>query len=129
MKGRSWIVIGVIFFILMTFNNLYTIAAVNLVELDRALAELRSLENFENAQLMLMGIYGVWLLYAVLHGLSIYMIFKGVKKRRIENGIIVNKSKNKVKQKDNSSLEILKKRYASGEISEEEFKKIKEDLE
>ena len=129
MKGRSWIVIGVIFFILMTFNNLYTIAAVNLVELDRALAELRNLENFENAQLMLMGIYGVWLLYAVLHGLSIYMIFKGVKKRRIENGIIVNKSKNKVKQKDNSSLEILKKRYASGEISEEEFKKIKEDLE
>ena len=30
--------------------------------------------------------------------------------------------------KQDPSLEILKKRYAGGEISEEEFKKIKEDL-
>jgi putative membrane protein len=129
MKGRSWIVIGVIFFIFMTLNNLYTIAAVNLVEVDRALTELRSLQNFENAQLLLMGIYGVWLLYAVLHGLSIYMIIKGVKKRRIENGMSIDKSTNKVEEKENPSLEILKKRYASGEISEDEFNKMKENLE
>jgi uncharacterized membrane protein len=34
-----------------------------------------------------------------------------------------------VQVKENSSLEILKKRYAGGEISEEEFNKIKEGLE
>ena len=41
------------------------------------------------------------------------------KKRQRENS----------KNGQGSSLEILKKRYASGEISEEEFKKIKKDLE
>ena len=35
---------------------------------------------------------------------------------------------NKEKEQD-SSLEILKKRYASGEISEEEFNKMKDNLE
>ena len=33
------------------------------------------------------------------------------------------------KIKEDSSLEILKKRYVSGEISEEEFNKIKNNLE
>ena len=39
------------------------------------------------------------------------------------------KLKNETDEKSDSSLEILKKRYASGEISEDEFNKIKKDLE
>jgi len=112
----------------MTFNNLWIVAAAG-PEMDMALAELRKLQSFENATLMLVGIYSMWLIFAILHGLSVYMIIKGVKKRRIENGITIDTPKNKVEEKRDSSLEILKKRYASGEISEDEFNKMKENLE
>ncbi len=37
--------------------------------------------------------------------------------------------KNKSKRSQNQSIDILKERYAKGEISKEEFDKIKEDLE
>jgi len=128
MKAKSWIIIGIILFIFMTFNNLSIIVNTG-PELDMALDELWKIRNFEGAQLIFWGLYAMWLIYAILHILSVYMIIKGVKKRRIENGITIDKSKNKVKEKDTSSLEILKKRYASGEISEDEFNKMKENLE
>ena len=126
MKAKSWIVIGIIFFVFMTFNNLIIVAGV--IEVERS-----GFDVFDELQRTAPGalelVYVSWLIYAILHILSVYIIIKGVKKRHIENGITIDKSKNKVEERENSSLEILKKRYASGEISEEEFKKIKEDLE
>jgi len=43
--------------------------------------------------------------------------------------LAVVRKRMKKESKGNSSLDILEKRYASGEISEEEFKKMKKDLE
>jgi len=43
--------------------------------------------------------------------------------------LAVVRKRMKKESKGNSSLDILEKRYASGEISEEEFNKIKKDLE
>ena len=42
---------------------------------------------------------------------------------------VKRRQKEDMEKEQDSSLEILKKRYARGEISEEEFKKMKEDLE
>jgi hypothetical protein len=42
---------------------------------------------------------------------------------------VKRRQKEDMEKEQDSSLEILKKRYASGEISEEEFKKMKKDLE
>ena len=128
MKAKSWLIIGVILFIFMTYQNLTLIPFTD-SDHGIVLKHMWNLENFENTPLIFLQFYAVLLISAILHILSVYMIIKGVKKRRIENGITIDKSKNKVKEKDTSSLEILKKRYASGEISEEEFNKIKKDLE
>ena len=43
--------------------------------------------------------------------------------------LAVVRKRMKKESKGGSSLDILEKRYASGEISEEEFKKMKKDLE
>ena len=43
--------------------------------------------------------------------------------------LAVVRKRMKKESKGGSSLDILEKRYASGEISEEEFNKIKKDLE
>ena len=88
MKAKSWIVIGIIFFIFMTYNNLTIVAGVigfggiaaTIVELDKS------------APIILEILYVSWLIYAILHILSVYVIIKGVKKRRIENGITIDLS-------------------------------------
>ena len=83
MKAKSWIIIRIILFIFMTFNNLSIIANTG-PELDMALDELWKIRNFEGAQLIFWGLYAMWLIYAILHILSVYMIIRGVKKRNRE---------------------------------------------
>lgn len=56
----------------------------------------------------------MWLVYIILVGVIVYLIIT---------------SQKKLEGKDETALEILKKRYARGEIKKEEFKKIKKDLE
>ncbi|MCK4572270.1 SHOCT domain-containing protein [candidate division WOR-3 bacterium] len=56
----------------------------------------------------------MWLVYIILVGVIVYLIIT---------------SQKKLEGKDETALEILKKRYAKGEITKEEFKKIKKDLE
>jgi putative membrane protein len=57
----------------------------------------------------------MWLLLLVLIGVVIYFVARGDKWMK--------------KGGEESSLEILKKRYASGEITREEYNKIKKELE
>ena len=83
MKPKSWIVIGIILFVIMTLNNLLVIAATG-PELDMALAELWKIRNFEGALLIFVGLYVMWLIYAILHIFSVIMIVIGVIKTRNE---------------------------------------------
>jgi hypothetical protein len=96
MTPKRWITIGIILFIIMTFNNLWII--VNLgPEVDMALDELWKIRNFENAQLIFWGIYATWLIYATLHILSIVMIVMGIlKKQKIKTDDDIQELKNKV---------------------------------
>ena len=79
MRPKSWIVIGIILFVIMTLNNLLVIAATG-PELDMALAELWKIRNFEGALSIFVGFYVIWLISAILHIFSVIMIVIGVKK-------------------------------------------------
>ena len=69
---------------------------------------------------MMMGGWGAMfmgLLFLLFIGLIVYLIAKSIKTTPTE-----------VSLKENTSLEILKKRYARGEINKEEYDRIKKDL-
>lgn len=57
-----------------------------------------------------------WLYWIAIIGLAIYLILK------------INNQNNKLNSTKDSPLDILKKRYAKGEISEKEFKEMKNNL-
>jgi putative membrane protein len=57
----------------------------------------------------------MWIIFLVLIGIAIYFI--------------INSKKLIKRDEDETPLEILKKRYAKGEITKQEFEKIKKDLE
>ncbi|MGB6681605.1 MAG: SHOCT domain-containing protein [Candidatus Bathyarchaeia archaeon] len=63
-----------------------------------------------------MGFGWLWIIILIIIILAgVYFFSEGFKKESTP-------------QKSTSSLEILKQKYAKGEITEEEFKKIKKDL-
>jgi putative membrane protein len=57
------------------------------------------------------------LLFLLFIGLIVYLIIKSAKTTSSE-----------ITHKENTALEILKKRYARGEVTKEEYNRIKKDL-
>lgn len=65
------------------------------------------------------GMWFGWIFWIAIIGLIIYLILRQTNRR----------NNNKIVNKDETPLDILKKRYARGEITKEEFDKIKSDIE
>jgi putative membrane protein len=62
------------------------------------------------------GIF-MWIIFLIVIGLLIYFIVQG------------QKTKGQTPTQNESHLDILKKRYAKGEITKEEYERMKKDLE
>jgi len=126
MKARTWIVIGIVFLVFMTINNAEFYLSIITGDFVKLIPP--------GADTPAGGIFLIIIVWIplMLHALSVFVLIKGLKKRRVENSLSTlqfsNTIKDKVEEKENSALEILKKRYASGNISEEEFNKMKENL-
>ena len=126
MKARTWIVIGIVLSIFTIINyHPFWIS----VFTGNFLSTLHPTGNsLVDGTALLIVIF----IPCFLSILSVLIIYNGLKKRRVENSLSTlpfsNTLKDKVEEKENSALEILKKRYASGNISEEEFNKMKENL-
>lgn len=65
------------------------------------------------------GMWFGWIFWIVIIGLIVYLIF------RLTN----QKTDNQNIQSNETPLDVLKKRYARGEISKDEFDRIKLDIE
>jgi len=59
----------------------------------------------------------MWIIFLIVTGLLIYYFIQ------------IRKTKSRTSPENESHLDILKKRYAKGEISKEEYDRIKRDLE
>ncbi len=59
----------------------------------------------------------MWIIFLILLGVVIYFIVQTVKNKNISGDV------------QETPLSILKKRYAKGEITKEEFDRMKKDLE
>jgi len=63
------------------------------------------------------GGMSMWIIFLIVIGLLIYFIVKA------------RKAKNQTPAQNESPLDILKRRYAKGEIAREEYERMKKDLE
>jgi putative membrane protein len=81
----------------------------------------RPMRGWENGCMMNYGFgYGgmfMWLIFLIVLGVAVYFIIQ------------TSKSKNVTDEAQETPLDILKKRYAKGEITKEEFDRMKKDLE
>ncbi len=79
------------------------------------------MSGWERGHMMNYGFgYGgmfMWILFLIVLGVAIYFIIQALK------------SKNVIGQAQDTPLDILKRRYAKGEITKEEFDRTKKDLE
>ena len=75
-----------------------------------------------NGGMMGFGVFGIisFIVHLLFSAAIIYLIFTAIKKLNLKDD---RKSSN-----EDNSLQILKERYAKGEISEEEYKKMKNIL-
>lgn len=62
------------------------------------------------------GIF-MWIIFLIVIGVAVYLIVQATKSKGLESPF------------RETPMEILKKRYARGEITKEEFDKMKKDLE
>lgn len=62
------------------------------------------------------GIF-MWIIFLIVIGVAVYLIVQATKSKGLESPF------------RETPMEIAKKRYAKGEITKEEFEKIKKDLE
>jgi len=65
------------------------------------------------------GLGGIlmWIIFLIVIGVAVYLIVQATKAKGLESPF------------RETPMEILKKRYAKGEITKEEFEKMKKDLE
>ena len=79
------------------------------------------MRGWENGHMMNYGFgYGgmfMWILFLIILGVAIYFIVQSTK------------SKNVSGQSQETPLDVIKKRYAKGEITKEEFDRMKKELE
>lgn len=68
----------------MTINNSMIIFLTDWNQFNQAFEELWKLRNFAGAQEIYYGMIALWIIYAILHIVSVYIIIEGVRKRNRE---------------------------------------------